>query len=67
MNFQVGDMLRFESNRILTTVKRIMYCIVLEARKDSGIVFWFHGTDKGKQFQQTVDWNSHYGTFERLS
>lgn len=61
MNFQVGDMLRY----ITSVSKRIMYCLVLETGKDSGIVLWLYGADK--QFQQTVDWKSYYGTFERVS
>lgn len=63
MNIQVGDMLRYESN--ITVTKKMMYCVVLKAEKDSGTVFWLHGSDK--QFRQVVYWKSYYGIFERLS
>ena len=63
MKYQAGDLLRYESN--VTVTKRMMYCVVLKAEKDSGTVFWLHGSDK--QFQQTVAWKSYYGTFERMS
>lgn len=62
MKFQVGDMLRYSTSGVS---KRVMHCVVLEAGKDSGIVFWLHGSDK--QFQQTVNWKSYYGIFERVS
>ena len=63
MKYQAGDLLRYESN--ITVTKRMMYCVVLKAEKDSGTVFWLHGSDK--QFQQVVYWKSYYGIFERLS
>jgi len=61
MNIRTGDLLQYKTS----ISKRMMYCIVLEAEKDSGTVLWLHGSDK--QFEQVVYWKSHYGTFERLS
>ena len=63
MKYQVGDLLRYKTHASIS--KRIMYCIVLEARKDKGIVFWIDGIERN--FQQTVEWKSYYGTFERAS
>ena len=63
MKYKVGDLLRYKTDSTIS--KKVMYCVVLEAGIDSGVVFWLHGSDK--QFQQTVAWKSYYGTYERAS
>jgi len=70
MNYQVGDLLRYEQHRNYHhrfEAPKIMYCIVVETyEKHGGNVYWFHGTNK--EFIQHVDWNhSFYGTYYKVT
>lgn len=63
MNFQVGDLLRYEQSKNIHANRphMISYCVVLEADSVMGKVFWLEN-----QYEQYLSWVSIYGSFEKV-
>ncbi len=63
MNFQVGDLLRYEQSKNIHAYRphMISYCVVLEADSVMGKVFWLEN-----QYEQYLSWVSIYGSFEKV-
>ena len=63
MNFQVGDLLRYEQSKSIHPHRpnMISYCVVLEADSVMGKVFWLE-----KQYVQYLSWVNIYGSFEKV-
>lgn len=62
MNFQVGDLLRYNKVRIYANRPNLIsYCVVLESDSVMGKVFWLED-----QYEQYLSWVSIYGSFEKV-